>query len=276
MAAIDPVAQHYATAGIAERALAALRAANGPDAPVTPETLAPVDHFHGRGALATEQLVRRLDPQPGERLIDIGCGIGGPARWIAAKCRVHVTGVDLTREFCEAARALNAACGMEGRVTIIEGSALDLPVPDAAFDRAYSQNVIMNIADKQLFYREAFRALRQGGRLALSNLCAGPAGEPYFPVPWATTRDTNFLATPEEMRADLLAAGFAIADFRDITEATREAQRRTRERIDKGEVPKIAVDIIMGGRAREMQWNSIRSIDEGRGRAIEALVRKPG
>ena len=77
------------------------------------------------------------------------------------------------------------------------------------------------------------------------------------------------------MRADLLAAGFEIADFRDITEATREAQRRTRERIDKGEVPKIAVDIIMGERAREMQWNSIRSIEEGRGTAIEALVRKP-
>jgi hypothetical protein len=110
----------------------------------------------------------------------------------------------------------------------------------------------------------------------LSNLCAGPAGAPYFPVPWATTRDSSFLATPEAMRADLLAAGFAIADFRDITEATREAQRRTRERIDKGEVPRIAVDIIMGERAREMQWNSIRSIEEGRGIAIEALVRKPG
>jgi len=141
---------------------------------------------------------------------------------------------------------------------------------------AYSQNVIMNIADKRQFYREAFRALRPGGRLALSNLCAGPSGEPYFPVPWATTRDMSFLAAPDEMRADLLAAGFEIADFRDITAQTREAQRRTRERIDKGDMPKIAVDIIMGERAPEMQWNSIRTIEEGRGLAIEALVRKPG
>jgi SAM-dependent methyltransferase len=217
-----------------------------------------------------------LSVQQGERVLDIGSGIGGPARWFAATYGVQVAGIDLTPEFCAAAEALNAATGLEGRVRILNGSALDLPVPDGGFDAAYSQNVIMNIADKRQFYREAFRALRPGGRLALSNLCAGPAGEPYFPVPWATTRDTSFLATPEEMRADLLAAGFAIAEFRDITPMMREAQRRTRERIDKGDMPKIAVDIIMGERAREMQWNSIRTIEDGRGIAIEALVRKPG
>ena len=276
MSTANSVAGHYGSAGIAERVLAAWRAANGPDARPTPDSLAQFDHFHGRGVLATQELAAQLALRPGERVLDIGSGIGGPARWFAAKFAVPVTGVDLTPEFCAAAEALSAATGLADRVSIIHGSALALPVPDGAFDAAYSQNVIMNIADKRLFYREAFRALRPGGRLVLSNLCAGPMGEPYFPVPWATTRDTSFLATPQEMRADLLAAGFAIADFRDITDATREAQRRTRERIDKGEVPRIAVDIIMGERAREMQWNSIRSIEEGRGIAIEALVRKPG
>src|SRR3954469_17500027 len=167
---------HYAIGGIADRILAALREAGGPDAPITPEALAPIDHFHGRGVLATGELVARLKPEPGERLLDIGSGIGGPARWIAAKCGVHVTGVDLTPEFCAAARALTAFCGMPDRVTIVEGSALDLPVPDAAFDRAYSQNVVMNIADKPRFYREAFRALHPGGLLALSNVGAGEAG----------------------------------------------------------------------------------------------------
>jgi cyclopropane fatty-acyl-phospholipid synthase-like methyltransferase len=269
------VTQHYGTAGIAERVLAALRAAKGADAPVTPDNLAPFDHFHGRGVLATQEIAAQLALEPGERVLDIGSGIGGPARWFAARCGVHVTGVDLTPEFCAAAEVLNAATGLADRVRIVPGSALALPVPDGAFDAAYSQNVIMNIADKKQFYREAFRALRPGGRLALSNLCAGPAGEPYFPVPWATTRDTSFLATPDEMRADLLAAGFEIAEFRDITPAMREAQRRTRERIDKGDMPKIAVDIIMRERAGEMQWNSIRTIDDGRGIAIEALVTKP-
>ena len=275
MSTANSVARHYGSAGLAERVLAAFREANGPEARPTPEGLAPFDHFHGRGIAATQELAAQLALQPGERVLDIGSGIGGPARWFAAKFAVRVTGVDLTPEFCAAAEALNAATGLADRVTILNGSALALPVPDGAFDAAYSQNVIMNIADKQLFYREAFRALRQGGRLALSNLCAGPAGEPYFPVPWATTRDTSFLATPDSMRADLVAAGFEIADFRDITAATREAQRRTRARLEQGDMPKIAVDIIMGERAPEMQLNSIRTIEDGRGIAIEALVRKP-
>ena len=269
------VVEHYGSAGIAERVLAALREAKGADAPGTPDNLPPFDHFHGRGVVATREIAEQLALQPGERVLDIGSGIGGPARWFAATYGVHVTGVDLTPEFCAAAEMLNALAGLTDRVRIIQGSALDLPVPDSAFDAAYSQNVIMNIADKKQFYREAFRALRPGGRLALSNLCAGPAGEPYFPAPWATTRETSFLATPDEMRADLIAAGFDIAEFRDITAAMREAQRRTGERLEKGDMPKIAVDIIMGERALEMQRNSIRTIEDHRGIAIEALVKKP-
>jgi len=276
MSTEQQVTRHYASAGIADRVLAAMREALGPDAAVTVDNLAPLDQFHCRGPLATRELVELLKPQAGERLLDIGSGIGGPARWIAAKFDCHVTGVDLTPEFCDAAEALNAATRFTARVRIINGSALALPVPDDAFDAAYSQNVIMNIADKLLFYREAFRALRPGGRLALSNVCAGPAGEPYFPVPWATTAETSFLATPAAMQANLVAAGFEIVDFRDTTAMVAEAQRRNRERLDQGTLPRVAVDVIHGPRAREMQRNTMRSVEEGRTAIVEALVRKPG
>jgi ubiquinone/menaquinone biosynthesis C-methylase UbiE len=271
----NPVAHHYGTSGIADRILAALREANGPDAPVTPEALAPIDHFHGRGVLATGELVALLGPLPDERLLDIGSGIGGPARWIAAKCGCHVTGVDLTPEFCTAARALNKACGMTDRVTILEGSALDLPVPDAAFDRAYSQNVVMNIADKPRFYREAFRALRPGGLLALSNVCSGDAGEPYFPVPWAATRDTSFLATVEQTRADLAEVGFDIVSFEDTTERHRNAATRELQRLHGDPLPRLSPHLVMGERLREMRLNSVRTLTDGRVRLIEVLARKP-
>jgi sarcosine/dimethylglycine N-methyltransferase len=268
------VARHYGNDGIAARVIAALRAASGADAAVTPDNLAQFDHFHGRGLAGTREIAARLALKPGERLVDIGSGIGGPARWFAATSGVQVTGVDLTPEFCDAAEALNAATRLAGQVRIVQGSALALPLADAAFDAGYSQNVVMNIADKLLFYREAFRVLRPGGRLALSNLCAGPAGEPYFPAPWATTGDTSFLQTPEAMRTDLAAAGFEIVDFRDITPEMVEAQRRFRERSGNGDAPVVAVDIIMGERAAEMKRNAARTIEDGRGLAIEALVRK--
>ncbi len=102
------VEKHYASAGITARILAALRTVNGPDVPITPDTLAPIDHFHGKGVIATEELAALLQPKASDHLLDIGCGIGGPARWIAAKYGCRVTGVDLTAEFCEAARELNS------------------------------------------------------------------------------------------------------------------------------------------------------------------------
>jgi SAM-dependent methyltransferase len=272
----NAVAQHYGQAGIAERILAALREANGGDAPVTVEALSVMDHFHGRGVVATEELAELLKPQPHEAVLDIGSGIGGPARWIAARCGCRVTGVDLTPDFCAAAQALNLATGLDGRVTIMNGSALALPVPDGAFDCAYSQNVAMNIADKLGMYREAFRALRPGGRLALSNLCAGANGDLHYPVPWAETPATSFLATPAEMRADLLAAGFEIVSFRDTTADTLPATIRNRERLERDGLPRLGTHLIMGERLLQMQVNSARNVEEGRAATIEALVRKPG
>jgi ubiquinone/menaquinone biosynthesis C-methylase UbiE len=156
-----------------------------------------------------------LDPQPRERLIDLGSGLGGPARWIAANFDCHMTGIDLMPEYCEAARALTEAAGLADRVDIHQGSALETPFTDASFDRAYSQNVVMNIADKIGFFREAYRLLKPGGVFAMSNLGAGPNGPHYYPSMWAATADDSFLSTVDETRADLEAAGFDILVLED-------------------------------------------------------------
>jgi SAM-dependent methyltransferase len=189
------VEKHYASEGITARVLAALRNVMGPDVPITPDTLAPIDHFHGKGVIATEELTSLLHPKTSDHLLDIGCGIGGPARWIAAKYGCRVTGVDLTLEFCEAARKLNSLTGLADRVRILHGSALSLPAPDDSFDCAYSQAALMNVSEKRGVFREALRVLCPGGSLALSLAGAGSAGEPHYPLPWAPTTAISFLAT---------------------------------------------------------------------------------
>jgi len=269
------VALHYTSADIAGRVLAAVRQALGPDVPITPDTLAAVDHFHGRGLAATREMAALLAPRAGERLLDLGSGLGGPARWLAAHFGCHVTGIDLTAAFCAAAEALNQATGMADRVRIVHGDALALPFPDGSFDRAYSQNVVMNIADKPRFYREALRVLRPGGVLALSNATSGPGGTPYYPTPWASTAATSFLAGAEETRAALEGAGFAVVSFRDTTAALLAAQIANRDHILREGLPALGPHVFMGPQFRDYQINSARSAAESRLGSLEALLRKP-
>lgn len=269
------VQAHYTTDDIAGRILAAVRKVIGDAAPITPDVLAQIDHFHGGGLASTRDLVAALQPQAGERLLDIGSGIGGPARWIASTFKCHVTGIDLTPAFCRAAEQLNQVTGLAGQVRIVEGSALDLPFEAASFDRAYSQNVAMNIADKPGFYREAWRVLKPGALLALSNAAAGPNGLPYFPAPWATTPEESFLSSPTKTRLDLERAGFEILRFEDTSDRTLAARKALRERLEREGLPALGFHVFRGQRSLEAQVNSVRSAEEGRIASLEILVRKP-
>jgi len=270
-----PVREHHASEGITARILAALRAASGPDVPITPDTLAPIDHFHGKGVAATEELAALLQPKASDHLLDIGCGIGGPARWIAAKYGCHVTGVDLTAEFCEAARELNIITGLANRVQILHGDALSLPVSAESFDRAYSQAALMNVSDKRAAFREVFRALRPGGLLALPLAGAGTAGEPHYPLPWATSTAISFLATPDEVRSDLLAAGFQIVALRDTTTEVVAALAPVLRQLETEGLPPLGEHVVTGEGAKEWRINWVRSLVESRVCLIEALARKP-
>ena len=183
--------------------------------------------------------------------------------------------MELTPEFCVAARELNAATGLADRVTILHASALALPMPEDSFDHAYSQGALMNIADKRTVFGEAYRVLRSGGLLALSMAGAGPAGEPRYPLPWATTPDISFLVTPDEIQADLLAAGFEIEFVLDTAAAVAEARAPVLKRLQIEGLPPLGEHVVTGENAREWRINYMRSAAEGRLSHIEALARKP-
>ena len=207
MTATDRVADHYTSSGISERISGRPRGAQGMEAPVTPDALAPLDHFHGRGLAATKELVELLTPQVGERILDIGGGIGRLAGSHGTSAAMSPAWTSRQSSVGQP-RKLNAVTGLSDRVRVVEGSATDLPFSENTFDRAYSENVAMNIEEKPLFYAEAFQVLHPGGVFAFSNYGSGPGGEPYYPAPWAASAATSFLSTPDETRADLLSAGF--------------------------------------------------------------------
>lgn len=277
MSTSQNVADHYTSGTLLARLNAALVDDGADPAHPTIETLAPYDQFHGRGMDATEEIARMLKVKSGDRLLDVGSGIGGPARYMAHRFGCRVTGIDLTSEFCDVARHLTRLLGMEAQVDFEKGDALAMLFADASFDGAYSMNVSMNIADKAALYREIRRVLKPGGWLMLSELAQGTGVPLDYPTPWAATAAASFLATPEETRAGLEAEGFEVVAFRDTAEEGRAYSVRSKAMVERGEKPPHrAVQLIHGENAVAAMRNSSRGAAEGRVIPIEVLSRRVG
>jgi ubiquinone/menaquinone biosynthesis C-methylase UbiE len=271
----DAVSAHYTSGSLLARLRAAL-AADGidPDRPTIAQ-LAPFDHFHGRGLEATTELADAVAITAGDHILDVGSGIGGPARYFADRFGCKVTGIDLTAEFCEVARVLTRAVGLADRVAFEQGTALALPFAAASFAGAYSMNVSMNIADKAGLFGEIGRVLKPGAWFALSEIAQGPGGAPAYPTPWARTPAASFLSTPAQTREALAAAGFAITNFRETTREALAFNARARETIARGEKPPLrSIALIHGELAKEITANGTRALAEARVIPIEIMCRR--
>ena len=268
------ITDHYSSGDLLARLEARLREDGFDLSQATAETLAPYDHFHGRGLEATEDMAALLQVAETDHILDVGSGLGGPARYLAQRFGCRVSGIDLTAEFCDVARHLTALLGFEERVSVRQGDALAMPYGDATFDGAYSMNVSMNIADKRALYREIRRVLKPDAWLMLSEVAQGPGGEPDFPTPWARTASSSFLATQAETCTSLEACGFTIESLRETTETALAYGARSRALVEAGGKPlHRAVSLIHGALAEQAAANSARALKEHRAVPIELFCR---
>jgi SAM-dependent methyltransferase len=211
---------HYAADDVEARVLAALRVAGlDPDERLSPVQLAALDHFHTGGFRASLALKDLARIRSEDRVLDIGAGLAGPARMLAAAPGCRVDCIDLSRDYCIAALLLNRLTGLQDRVAIHVGSALEIPFVDGTFDVVWMQNVGMNIQDKRTLYQEIRRVLKPEGRFAFQEMIAGDGIATYYPLPWATDADDNFLASADEMQGLLARSGFDVAYFEDVSGA---------------------------------------------------------
>jgi ubiquinone/menaquinone biosynthesis C-methylase UbiE len=269
------VSAHYSRPNLLARLNAALSEDGVDPLHPTMEALAPYDQFHGRGMEATLEMARLIQARPGDHVLDIGSGLGGPARYVASRFGCRVSGIDLTPELCEVARHLTRLLQLEDRVRFEVANALATPFPDASFDGAYSMNVSMNIADKAGLYREIHRVLKPGAWLILSELAQGEGGKLDYPTPWAASADASFLSTPEATRRGLQAAGFEVVRLEVTLEETLASGERSRAMVERGEKPPHrAVMLIHGEIAPQASANTSRGLAEKRIVPIEVLARK--
>jgi SAM-dependent methyltransferase len=209
---------HYSARDIEERILAGLHAAGlDPGRRLSPEELGALDHFHTGGLRASRELLEVARIQASDRVLDIGAGLAGSARWLASTVGCRVDCVEMSPDYCCGAELLNRLTGLEDQVRVHRGSALDLPFADGSFDVVWMQNVGMNIEDKRSLYAEIARVLEPGGRYVFQEMAAGNVPTSYFPLPWATEPGDNFLISTEQMDSMLRECGLSAELFEDTS-----------------------------------------------------------
>jgi ubiquinone/menaquinone biosynthesis C-methylase UbiE len=269
---IDRVASHYSeNLALADVIRQSLRSTGKDVDKLTAADLAIVDEFHIRGRKATLELAERMNLNAASHVLDIGSGLGGPARTLAEAYGCHVTGIDLTQAFCDAATAMSEWVGLGQRVSLRQGDATNLPFAENSFDAAMTIHVAMNIAAKDKMYAEARRVLKPGGVFAVYDALQGEGGDVFYPVPWAREPSISHLATPEQMKSLLSEAGFKVLDVHDSTDESQSFFERMTARMAETGAPPVLWRLFLGDDFPIMAKNQVRNVGERRIRTVSFI-----
>lgn len=273
MAKSDEVVDHYSHGQLLDAILAGVTALGKTPDTVSVDDLAPVDEFHIGGRQASEDFIGQLGFSPDDRVLDVGCGIGGAARYLGAEIGCTVEGIDLTPEYIAVAKTLTAMTGQNDKVSFSTASALDMPFEDAAFDAAITIHAAMNIAARAELYAEIARVLKAGAVFCAYDVMKKSGEDLTFPVPWAQSAETSFLTTPDDMRALLGDAGFEILEVEDRTAMAIDFLQN-RSRPPGGKPPPLGTHLVIGASAPVKFKNTLENTLKGRIAPVVMIARR--
>ncbi|MDA9981701.1 class I SAM-dependent methyltransferase [Gammaproteobacteria bacterium] len=271
---VDQVQTHYGGGGdLADSIARNLQAAGKNLEVLKTSDLSTVDEFHIRGRKATLELGGHMKLGEDSYILDMGSGLGGPARTLAEEYGCHVTGIDLTQAFCDAARQLSKWVNLDNGVMFQQGDATSLPFEDNRFDAAMTIHVAMNIPAKDKMYAEAKRVIKSGGVFAVYDVLKGEGGDVLFPVPWAREPSISHLVTRDEMEALLTQAGLEILQINDSTEESHGWFEAMAARMVESGPPPVTFQTFMGDDFPEMVRNQDRNLSDRRIRTISFICK---
>jgi SAM-dependent methyltransferase len=267
----DRVNAVYSDGGIASRILKALESAGIDSDNLTVDALDPLEELHLGGRRHTLRMAGLAGLTRGMHVVDIGCGIGGPARALAHHFGCRVKGVDLTEEFCSVGRMLTERTRLTDMVEIHHADAVDLPFADETFDLAWMQHTITNVPDKAGLFREIARVLRPSSKAVLYEVLSGTSPVAYFPVPWTRDASVSFPVGEAELLAHIESAGFECVTWEELTHKLIEFLSRVLTKSTPEKRPGLNPGVILGPQYRTMMLNVLKNLEEDRMRIIQAV-----
>jgi SAM-dependent methyltransferase len=275
MAEKRTVADHYGHGQLLDGILDGIAKIGKTPETITIDDLAAVDEFHIGGRQATADFVKQFGLSASDHVLDVGCGIGGSSRHVAESHNCRVTGIDLTPEFVETGKILCGWVGMDDRISLHQGSALETGFDADGFDAAYMLHVGMNIADKTTLCAEVARVLRPDGVFGIFDVMKTNDEPLTFPVPWASVPDLSAVSNPETYKSALTDAGFEITAERDRRDFALDFFAQTQKQMAGASgPPALGLQITMGKDAPVKIKNMVQNITAGRIAPVEIIARK--